>query len=177
MVDDLYFCATLRHTLMLCGHETVPLKNRKAVCFKSIFVPILIRGNDTRGNDTWVMTERILSQAQTAKTRYLPRSWQTALKCPAVKSKNPDVEPLHRIQRSQPQLRCFGHMTKMSQKRLAKTVKSCWLHHGNAARKLTKDHVTRIHLLPRLEPVERSEITENHELFRVGQELLPSRPS
>jgi len=38
MVDDLYFCATLRHTLMLCGHETVPLKNRKAVCFKSIFV-------------------------------------------------------------------------------------------------------------------------------------------
>jgi len=61
-------------TSALYGHKTGAFQHRTAVSFKSVFVPIL-----TCGQESWVMTERVLSQVQTADMRFLRRVHGAAL--------------------------------------------------------------------------------------------------
>jgi len=53
---------------MLGGDETGAFKHCKAVSFQSNFVPIL-----TYDHESWIMTERILTQVQAPKMGFLPR--------------------------------------------------------------------------------------------------------
>jgi len=86
---------------------------------KSVFVPILIYGHES-----WVMTEKILSQVQGAEIGLLRRVRGVTLhdklrSCDIHRCLN--VEPLFcRIERSQ--LRCFGHVSRMSLERLTREV-------------------------------------------------------
>jgi len=54
--------------LSLCSHKMRAFKHRKTVSFQSVFVPIL-----TYGRESWVMTERILTQVQAPKMGFLRR--------------------------------------------------------------------------------------------------------
>jgi len=74
-------------------------KHCKAVSFKSVFVPILIHGHES-----WVMTERILSQVQSAQMGFLLRVRAVSLcdKVAAVKYRKVlNAESLLGIERSQ----------------------------------------------------------------------------
>ena len=53
---------------MVRGDETGAFKHCKAVSFRSSFVPIL-----TDRHESWIMTERISTQVQAPKMRFLPR--------------------------------------------------------------------------------------------------------
>ena len=90
----------------------------KPSVFKLIFVPILTYGHESR-----VMTERILSQVQAAEMGFLWRVNGVTLRnkvrsCQIDKTLN--IEAFLRIERSQ--LRWFGHMSRMSQDKLARQV-------------------------------------------------------
>ena len=90
-------------------------KKAKLSVFKAVFVPIL-----TYGHESWVMTERMRSQVQVSEMRFLQKIEGVTLfnkvrSCEIRESLN--IEPLLlRIERSQ--LRWFGHVSRMPQKRL-----------------------------------------------------------
>jgi len=82
--------------------------------FKSVFVSIL-----TYGHESWVMTEKILSQVQAAEMGFLRRVHVVTLRDKVRSSeihKALNVEPLLRIERSQ--LHWFGHVSRMPHQRL-----------------------------------------------------------
>ena len=71
--------------------------------------------------ESWAVTERIISQVESAEMRFLRRVRDMTLRskvrsCEIRKALN--AEPLLRIERTQ--LHWFGHVTKMSQKKLAR---------------------------------------------------------
>ena len=92
-------------------------KNAKLSIFKTVFVPIL-----TYGHESWVMTERVRSHVQASERRFLRRIEGVTLFNKVRSSeiqKSLYIEPLRlRIKRSQ--LRLFGHVSRMPQKRLTK---------------------------------------------------------
>ena len=92
-------------------------KNAKLSIFKAVFVPIL-----TCGHESWVMTERMRSQVQASKMRFLRKIEGVTLFNKVRSSKirkSLNIEPLLlRIERSQ--LRWFGHVSRMPQERLPK---------------------------------------------------------
>jgi len=75
------------------------------------------------GHESWVMTEKILSQVQTTQMGFLRKIHSVTLR---DQGRNCNirtaltVESLLRIERSQ--LRCFGHVTRTSHKRLARQL-------------------------------------------------------
>ena len=88
------------------------------------------------------MTERLISQVPAAKLGFL-RKFQVVALCKKVR--NSEIRtalnfepPLLRIERSQQG--CFGHMTRMSQERLARQVLLATP--KEPAQRLTKDQVT-----------------------------------
>ena len=92
-------------------------KKAKLSIFKTVFVPIL-----TYGHESWVMTERVRSQALASEMRFLQRIEGVALfnKERSSEIQKPvNIEPLLlQIERSQ--LRWFGHVSRMPQERLPK---------------------------------------------------------
>ena len=92
-------------------------KKAKLLIFKIVFVPIF-----TCGHEFWLMTERVRSQVQESKMRYLRRIEGVTLFNKARSSeirKSLNIEPLLlRIEISQ--LRWFDHVSKMPQERLPK---------------------------------------------------------
>ena len=82
--------------------------------FKAVFVHIL-----NYDHESWVMTERMRSQVQASKMRFLRRIEGVTLfsKVRSSEIRNSlNIETLFlRIERSQ--LRCFGHVSKMPQER------------------------------------------------------------
>ena len=86
------------------------LEKAKLLVFKAVFVPIL-----TCSFEFWVMTERVRSQVQASKMRFLRRIEEVTL-FNNVRSaeirKSLNIEPLLlRIERSQ--LRWFGHVSRI----------------------------------------------------------------
>ena len=108
--------------VMRALHHSVVLKHElsrktKLSVFKSIFVPIL-----TYGRESWVMTERVRSQMQAFKMKFLQKIKGVTM---FDKHRNTaicdtfDIESLfHRIRRSQ--LQWFGHVSGMPHERLPK---------------------------------------------------------
>ena len=95
-------------------------KHRKAVSFysRSVFVLII-----TCGTESWVITERIISQGQAAEMGFLQRVHCVTLgdkvrSCEILRALN--VEKLLRIERSQ--ICWFGHVSSMTHERLARHV-------------------------------------------------------
>ena len=92
-------------------------KKAKLSIFKTVFVPIL-----TYGHESWVMTERVWSQVQAFKMRFLQKIEGVTLFNKEHSSeirKSLNIEPLLlRIEKSQ--LRWFGHVSRMPQERLPK---------------------------------------------------------
>ena len=92
----------------------------KLSVFKSVFLPIL-----SYGPESWVMTERTLSQGQAVEMRFLRRIHGVTL-CDKVRSceilRALNVEPLLRIERSQ--ICWFSHVSEMPPRR---TGESSWL--------------------------------------------------
>ena len=92
-------------------------KKAKLSIFQTVFVPIL-----TYGHESWIMTERMRSQVQASKMRFLRRMEEVTLLSKVRSSeiqKSLIMDPLlFRIERSQ--LRWFGHVSRMSQERLHK---------------------------------------------------------
>ena len=90
-------------------------KKAKLSIFKTVFVSILIYGHES-----WVMTERVPSQVQASKLRFLRRIEGVTLfnkVCSSKIRKSLNIEPLlHRIEKSQ--LTWFGHVSRMSQEKL-----------------------------------------------------------
>jgi len=87
---------------MLCGHKTGDSNTTKQSIIKPVFVPTL-----TYGHESWVITERILSQVQAAEMRFLRKVHGVTL-------------ILLRIKRSQ--LDWFGHVSRMPLERLQRKV-------------------------------------------------------
>ena len=92
-------------------------KKAKLSIFRTVFVPIL-----TYGHESWVMTERVQSQAQASEMRFLRRIEGVTLFNKVRSSeirKSLNNEPLLlQIERSQ--LRWFGYVSRMLQERLPK---------------------------------------------------------
>jgi len=92
-------------------------KKAKLSVFRTVFVPIL-----TYGHKFWVMTERIRSQVQASEIRFLRRIEGVTLfnkVCSSEIRKSLKIAPLLlRIER--PQLRWFGHVSRILQERLPK---------------------------------------------------------
>ena len=109
--------------VMRALHNSVVMKRElskkaKLSIFKAVFlVPIL-----TYGHESWVMTERMLSQVQASEMRFLRRIEGITLFNKVRSSeirKSLNIELLLlRIERSQ--LRWFGHVSRMPQERLPK---------------------------------------------------------
>ena len=105
---DLHYSVVMKRNLS---------KKAKLSIFKTVFVPIL-----TYGHESWVMTERMRSQAQASEMRFL-RKIEAVTLFNKVRSseirKSLNIEPLLlRIKRSQ--LRWFDHVSRMPQERLPK---------------------------------------------------------
>ena len=92
-------------------------KKAKLSIFKAVFVPIL-----TYGHESWAMTERMRTQVQASKMKFLRRIEGVTLFNKVRSSeirKSLNIEPLLlRIERSQ--RRWFGHGSRMPQERLSK---------------------------------------------------------
>ena len=149
----------------------------KLSVFKSVFVPILMYGHES-----WVMTERALSQVVTAEMGFLRRVHGVTLRdkvrsCEIRKAFS--VEPLLQIERSQ--LRWCNHVSIMSQERFARQV--YWPNPRESGPEVDQgDQVLWIHLRPWLVPSccgARKTIWDysKHEAFRVLLGLITPRPS
>ena len=113
--------------VMRALHYSVVMKrelSRKAKLsiFKTVFLPIF-----TYDHKSWVMTERVRSQAQASEMRCLRRIERVTLfnkaRCSEIR-KSLNIEPLlFRIKRTQ--LRWFGHVSRMPQERFPKTSFTC----------------------------------------------------
>ena len=105
---------TLHYSVVM---KRVLSKKAKLSTFKTVFIPIL-----TYGHESWVMTERVRSQVQASKMRFLQRIEGVTLYNKVRSSeirKSLNIEPLlGQIERSQ--LRWLGHVSRMSQERLPK---------------------------------------------------------
>ena len=89
------------------------------------------------GNESCLMTQRVLHRVQVGDMGFLQRVYGMTLRnkvrsCEISKTLN--VKPLFQIERSE--LHWFSHVTKMSQERLARQVKSCWLHQWEGSEKV-----------------------------------------
>ena len=153
-------------------------KNSKLSIFKAIFVPIL-----AYGHESWVMTERMRSQVQASEMRFLRRIEGDTLFNKVRSSeirKSLNIEPLLlRIKRSQ--LRWFGHVSRMPQKRLPKQAL-----HAKANERIPvgrprtrwPDYIEDLGWnRSRVRPSEMMEVMEDREVWRFNLELLPPQPS
>jgi len=141
----------------------------KLSVFKSVFVPIL-----TYGHDSWVMTERVLSQVQVVEMGFFQGVHVMALRdkvvsCEIGNALNDDPL-LVRIERSQ--LGWFGHVTKMLQDRL-----TGWKRLRGRPGTRWNDYISDL-AWSRLgvEPAKLSEVAEKREVFGALLGLLFSRP-
>ena len=157
-------------------------KKAKLSFFKAVFVPIL-----TYGQESWVMTERKRSQVLASEMRFLRRIEGVILfnfliiKVGGSETrKSLNIEPLLlRIER--PQLRWFGHVSRMPQERLPKQA---LLAKANGRRPVGRprtrwtDYIEDLgwnHL--GLRPSEMMKVMEDCEVWRLNLELLPPQPS
>ena len=158
-------------------HKTGALKHCKDVSFKLVFIPIL-----TYGKKSWVMTERMLFQAQAAAIGFLRRVHgvthrDKARSCEIRKTLN--AESLLRIVRSQQWW--FGHLTRMPKETLASQVLLHGYAHGKVAQRSAKDQAVWLHLRFCLVPSwcgasrTSSQFPENSEIFPEG--FFPLRTS
>ena len=100
--------------LSLCSHKMRAFKHRKTVSFQSVFVPIL-----TYGRESWVMTERILTQVQAPKMGFLRRVHCVTKGCTEVRlgpGKETSLAPPYL------NLRSFGSKCTA----LKKNLRHCW---------------------------------------------------
>ena len=120
-------------------------KKAKLSIFKPVFVPTL-----TYGHKSSVMTERVRSQAQASKIRFLRRIEGVTLYNKVRSSeirKSLNIEPLLlRIERSQ--LRWFGHVSTMPQERLPKQA---LLAKENGRRPVGRSRTKLTHYIEKLE--------------------------
>ena len=153
-------------------------KKAKLSIFKAVFVPIL-----TYGYESWVMTERMRSQVQASKMRFIRRIEGVTLFNKVRRSeirKSLNIEPLLlRIERSQ--LRWFGHVSRMPQKRLPKQA---LLAKANGKRPVGRPRTRWADYTEDLgwnrlglRPSEMMEMMEDREAWRLNLELLPPQPS
>ena len=153
-------------------------KKAKLSIFKAVFVPIL-----TYGHESWVTTERMRSQVQASKTRFLRRIEGVTLFNKVRSSeirKSLNIESLLlRIERSQ--LRWFGHVSRMPQERLPKQA---LLAKANRRRPVGRPRTRWTDYIENLgwnrlelRPSEMMEVMEDREEWRLNLELLPPQPS
>ena len=163
-------------------HRSVVLKRElctkaKLSIFRSVYVPIL-----TYGHECWIMNEKVRSRVQAAEMGFLRRiSGLTLLD--KGKSANIreslDIESLLlRLERSQ--LRWYGHVTQMSQKRTAKKL-LCSTPIGRRPRGRPRtrwrDYVEDCSWSRLGIPAEHlSFVAEDRDAWRIQLELLPPRP-
>ena len=152
-------------------------KKAKLLIFKAVFVPIL-----TYGHESWVMTERMRSQVQASKMRFLRRIEEVTLFNKVRSSeirKSLNIKALLlRIKKSQ--LRWFGHVSRMPQERLPEQA----LHaKANGRRPVGRPRTRWTDYTEDLgwnrlglRPSEMMEVMEDREVWRLNLELLPSNP-
>ena len=89
----------------------------KLTIFRSVYVPIL-----TYGHECWILNEKVRSRVQAAEMGFLRRiNGLTLLVKSADIRESLNIESLLlRLERSQ--LRWYGHVTRMSQQRIAKKL-------------------------------------------------------
>ena len=165
--------------VMRALHYSVVMKrelSRKAKLsiFKTVFLPIF-----TYDHKSWVMTERVRSQAQASEMRCLRRIERVTLFNKARSSgirKSLNIEPLLlRIKRTQ--LRWIGHVSRMPQERLPKQA----LHaKANGRRPVGRPRTKWTDYIEDLgwnrlglHPSEMIDVMEDREMWRLNLELLP----
>ena len=152
-------------------------KKAKLPIFKAVFVLIL-----TYGHESWVMAERVRSQVQASKMRFLQSIEGVTLfnkKRSSEIRKSLNIEPLLlRIERSQ--LRWFGHVSKMPQER---HPKQALLAKANGRRPVARSRTRWTDYIEHLgwnrlelHPSEMMEVMEDREVWRLNLELLPRNP-
>ena len=97
-------------------------KKAKLSIFKAVFVPIF-----TYGHESWLITERMLSQVQASEMRFLRKieevTWFKKMRSSEIR-KSLNIEPLPlRIERSQ--LKWFGHVSRNTSGKTPKTSFTC----------------------------------------------------
>ena len=164
-------------------HYTVVMKRElskkaKLSIFKAVFVPIFIYGHES-----WVMTKRVKLQVQASEMRFLQKIKGVKLFNKVRSSeirKSLNIEPLLlQIERSQ--LRWFGHVSRMPQKRFPKQA---LLAKANGRRPVGR---LRTRLTDYIEdlgwnrlglyPSEMMEVKEDREVWWLNVELLPPQTS
>ena len=153
-------------------------KKAKLWVFKTVFVPILTCGHESR-----VMTERMRSQVQASEMRFLRRI-EKVTQFNKVRSseirKSLNIEPLLlRIERSQ--LRWFGHVSRMPQERHPKQALPA---KPNGRRPVGRPRTRWTDYIEDLRwnrlglrPSEMMEVMKDREVWRLNLELLPPQPS
>jgi len=104
----------LREFHGLCGHKTRAFNTTKLSVFKSVFVPIL-----TCGHESWVMTERKLTQVQAPDMGFLRRVHSVTQGCTEDRWR-PGQEI--NLAPPRPNLRSFGNECIALKKKLAKLL-------------------------------------------------------
>jgi len=91
----------------------------KLSVFILFFVPML-----RYGHESLVMTERVISLSARGRYEVFAEltAWHFERKCAAMKFVRPLVVELFLLRLEISQLRCFGHLTRMSHERLARHV-------------------------------------------------------
>ena len=111
-------------TVMRQLHRIVVLKRElytkaKLFMFRSVYIPIV-----TYGHECWIINEKVRSRIQAAEMGFLRRFngliWLDKVKSADIRESLSIESLLLRLERSQ--LRCYGHVTRMSQERTAKKL-------------------------------------------------------